>query len=148
MIAVSIVPQSQRLAMMDMEAAVSRGAGLVELRLDRLRQVPELRSLLASKKCPVIVSCRRPQDGGHWQGDEAARLKLLRQAAEAGADYVEIELDCAPQAPRSGKAKRIISFTTLSEPVQDLDKVRTETLKHAADVIRIAVPTPALEQAW
>ncbi|MCA8940195.1 MAG: type I 3-dehydroquinate dehydratase, partial [Planctomycetes bacterium] len=38
-------------------------------------------------------TCRRAQDGGGYEGDEASRLSLLRDFAQAGVRYVDIESD-------------------------------------------------------
>ena len=67
------------MAIAEMQEAVSRGADLVELRLDFLRQAPELRRFLAEKKCEIVATIRRVADGGRWSGPEDARKTLLRQ---------------------------------------------------------------------
>ena len=33
------------------------------------------------------------QDGGLYEGDEHARVKVLRLAVELGADYVELDIE-------------------------------------------------------
>ena len=57
-----------------------QGCRLVELRLDFLVTPPNLKRLLAERPCPVIVTCRREQDGGRWAKSEEDRLMLIRQA--------------------------------------------------------------------
>src|SRR5260221_8636752 len=61
-----------------------QGCKLVELRLDFLVTPPNLKRLLADRPCPVIVTCRREQEGGRWTKSEEDRLMLLRQAIVAG----------------------------------------------------------------
>jgi len=39
----------------------------------------------------VIATCRRPVDGGAYRGSERSRTRLLAEAAEAGADFVDVE---------------------------------------------------------
>jgi 3-dehydroquinate dehydratase/shikimate dehydrogenase len=99
MICISINQESRRLALADMLNA-SRQCDLLEIRLDRFGKAPDLSELLSAKPRPVIMSCRRPRDGGHWEGSEEERLALLRQCIISKADYVEIELDVADQIRR------------------------------------------------
>ena len=65
--------------------------------------------LLEAKPKPVIMSCRRPRDGGAWDGSEEERLALLRQCIISKADYVEIELDVADQIRPFPPSQRVIS---------------------------------------
>ena len=88
MICISIAQESRRFALADMVNA-ARQCDLVELRLDRFGKAPDVGELLAAKPKPVIVSCRRPQDGGQWNGSEEERLTILRQCVVKKADYVE-----------------------------------------------------------
>src|SRR5437667_22915 len=77
---------------------VPTGQGdLLEVRLDRFGQAPELGELIAGKPKPILMTCRRPQDGGLWDGTEDERLAILRQCIISKSDYVEIELDAADQ---------------------------------------------------
>ena len=114
MICISISQESRRLALVDMHNAGPQ-CDLLELRLDRFDNAANLGELLAHKPKPVIMSCRRGEDGGDWQGSEADRLAILRQAVVSQADYVEIELDIADQIRRFPPAKRVISYTNLVE---------------------------------
>src|SRR5262245_2837078 len=112
MICVTIAQESRTLARADMLNAVRLGADLVEIRLDRFEKDPQLAELFVAKRDkPILVSCRRPQDGGAWHGTEEERLMLLRQAVIGKADYVEIELDAADQIRPFPGAKRVISYT-------------------------------------
>src|SRR5260370_24133586 len=103
MICVSMAQESRRLALADMLNAARQG-DLLELRLDRFAKAADVAELLTAKPKPVIMTCRRSQDGGQWQGPEEERLALLRHCIISKADYVEIELDVAEQIhpiPRS-----------------------------------------------
>src|SRR6516162_11925527 len=96
MICISLAQESRRLALADMLNAAPQ-CDLIEVRLDRFGKAPELNEILAVKPRPVIMSCRRPRDGGLWEGSEEERLALLRQCIISKADYVEIELDVADE---------------------------------------------------
>lgn len=43
-------------------------AGIVELRLDLFSEKADLRLLIASRPCPVIVTCRASAEGGSFAG--------------------------------------------------------------------------------
>jgi 3-dehydroquinate dehydratase/shikimate dehydrogenase len=147
MICISISQESRRLALVDMLNA-SRQCDLLEVRLDRFGKAPELGELLAAKPKPVIMSCRRPQDGGDWQGSEAERLALLRQCIISKADYVEIELDVADQIRKFPPAQRVISYTNLRETPSDIADIYAEALTKSPDVVKLVTLARTPEEAW
>jgi len=147
MICVSITPEHRTLARVDLLNA-AREADLVELCADRLSTSADLSRLLGDVGKPVIVSCRRAQDGGAWSGSEEERCGVLRKATFSGAAYVEIEPDVAHEVPRAGSAKRIISFTSLEKPLSDVPARIDQAVGLDADVVKFAWPTPTLDAAW
>ena len=66
------------------------GADLVELRLDSVRD-PDVAGALAGRRCPVVVTCRPRWEGGRFDGSEEERHRLLAQALDQGAEYVDLE---------------------------------------------------------
>lgn len=147
MICISINQESRRLALVDMLNA-ARSGDLLEIRLDRFGKAPEIGELLARKPKPVIVSCRRPRDGGFWEGSETERLAILRQAIIAKADYVEIELDVADEIRRFPPSQRVISYTNLSETPADLAEIYDEAKTKNPDVIKLTTLARTPEEAW
>ncbi len=147
MICVSITPEHRTLARVDLLNA-AREADMVELCVDRLSASADLSSLLSGVSKPVIVSCRRPQDGGSWAGTEEERFGILRQAMFSGAAYVEFESDIAREFPRAGSAKRIISFTSLRKPLENMSAMIDEAASLSGDVVKFTWPTPTLDAAW
>lgn len=147
MICISVTPTSRTLAKVDLLNA-SRQGDIIELCIDHLIKVPDFKDLIGGLDKPVIISCRRKQDGGHWSGNEEDRLSLLRQAIAAGPDYIELDLDIAPQIPRFGNTKRVIAFTRLDRPEYDIDSIFDEAITHQADIIKFRWPTPTLSDAW
>src|SRR5438067_5807402 len=147
MICISIAQESRRMALADMLNA-SRQCDLLEVRLDRFGKAPEIAELLAAKPLPVILSCRRPQDGGDWQGTEEERLALLRQCIINKADYVEIELDAADQIRKFPPAKRVISYTNLKETPANIAEIYAEAQKKSPDVIKLVTVAKTPEEAW
>src|SRR5262245_26381680 len=83
MICVTIARASHRMALAGLVNAAHMGADLVEVRLDTFDRAPDLDELIAAKRTPVMFSCRRVEDGGHWSKSEEERLELLRQAVLA-----------------------------------------------------------------
>ncbi len=147
MICISIAQQSRRLALADMVNA-SPQCDLLEVRLDRFAKAPEVAELLANKPKPVIMSCRRRQDGGDWQGSEEERLALLRQCIVGKADYVEIELDAADQIRKFPPAKRVITYTNVSETPRDIARIYAECQKKSPDVVKLTTLARTAEEAW
>jgi len=117
---------------------VEQGAQLVELRLDYIVRSVDLKRLLVDRPCPVIVTCRRPQDGGKWARSEEERLMLLRSAIADGVDYIDLEEDIAGQVPRFGKTKRIISYHNFQETPGNLREIHDRCASRDADIVKVA----------
>lgn len=148
MICISINQESRRLALVDMLNSAKQ-CDLLEIRLDRFGMAPEIAELLAHKPAPVIMSCRRQQEGGHWEGTEAERLALLRQCIISKADYVEIELDAADQIKRMEPTKRVISYTVQpGDTPATIQKRYAEAQTKDPDVIKLTTVANTPEQAW
>lgn len=148
MICISINQESRRLAIVDMFNAAKQ-CDLVELRLDRFGMAPDLGEFIQLKPKPIIMSCRRPQDGGHWDGSEAERLALLRQCIVSKADFVEIELDVADQVRRFGPSQRVISYAVQPDDTAADIAARYEAAqKKTPDVIKFITPARTPEEAW
>jgi len=147
MICISIVQESRRFALVDMLNA-SRQCDLLEVRLDHFSKAPDISELLGAKPKPVIFSCRRPQDGGFWEGSESDRLALLRQCIIGKAEYCEIELDVADQIRKFPPTKRVISYTNLQETPSNLAEIYAECQKKSPDVIKLTTLARTPEEAW
>ena len=114
-----------------------QGAPLVELRLDYLEERIDVESLLSGRPGPVIVTCRRPADGGKFAGSEEDRLGLLRSAIAAGADYVDLEEDIAAAVPRSGSTRRIVSRHDFQGTPADLPAVHRRLCGLDPDLVKL-----------
>ncbi|MEX2111968.1 MAG: type I 3-dehydroquinate dehydratase, partial [Pirellulales bacterium] len=117
---------------------VQQGAKLVELRLDYINGDVNLRRLLVDRPSPVVITCRRPHDGGKWTGTEEQRQMLLRSAIAEGVDYVDMEEDVAAMIPRYGKTKRIVSLHDFRKTPDNLTEIHARLASHDADIIKIA----------
>lgn len=147
MICITVTPTSRTLAKADLLNAARQG-DIVELCLDHFHKEPDVKDLISAIQKPIIVSCRRREDGGQWKGTEEERVMLLRQAIVAGPAYIELDLELAPKVPRFGNTKRVISFTRLDEPETDIDHIFYEASNAKADVVKFTWPTPTLDDAW
>ncbi len=114
---------------------------LVELRVDYIRSRLNIKRLLENRPCPCIVTCRREQDGGNWDGTEESRITALRTAIVEGADYVDLEEDIASQIPRYGKTKRIISYHNCRDTPDELYEIHERLSNLDADIVKIATLT-------
>ena len=65
-------------------------ADLIELRLDTVSD-PSVAGALAGRKRPVIVTCRPAWEGGSFTGSEEERKRILGDAINLGAEYIDIE---------------------------------------------------------
>ena len=147
MICISINQESRRFALADMLNA-ARQADLLDVRLDRFDKAPDVGELVAKKPKPVIMSCRRAQDGGFWEGTEQDRLAILRQCIVSKADYVEIELDAADNIRRFPPSQRVISYTNLRETPADILDIYDEARTKSPDVIKLVTLTRTPEETW
>jgi len=118
--------------------AIDDRVDAVELRLDRY---PELDVPTFLDRCakPVVATVRRVEEGGSWEGGEAGRGRLLRAAA--GAAFVDLELDAAPELVPPGP-RRIVSHHDLEGLPEDLDALFERCLLAVGDLVKIAA-TPA-----
>lgn len=139
MICVSIARGRHRHVIAEHRHLVEQGAKLVELRLDYIEGPVNVKRLLTDRPCPVVVTCRREQDGGRFSGTEAARLTLLRAAIAEGADYVDLEEDIAGEIPRYGKTRRIISHHDFRKMPDDLEAIHARLARLDANIVKVAV---------
>ncbi len=87
----------------DMESQVRLGlrrTPTLELRLDYLRNASELAAFLAwlGRKRPraaLIATCRRREGGGLYCGNREEQIEVLAQAARAGCDWCDVEIETA-----------------------------------------------------
>jgi 3-dehydroquinate dehydratase/shikimate dehydrogenase len=125
----------------------AEGAKLVELRLDYIARSIDLSRLLKNRPTPVVVTCRRKEDGGRWERSEEDRLMLLRQTIAQGVDYVDLEEDTAVKIPRYGKTKRIVSLNNFEGTPDDLEAIHQRLSKLDADIVKIAVKANSFADA-
>ncbi len=147
MICISVTPESRQLAKVDIYNAANQ-CDLVEVCLDRLHKEPDVKDIISGCKKPVLISCRPVAEGGHFDGTEEERLALMRQAILAGPDYIELDPKSAQKIPRFGKTQRVVSFASMTRPLNDVEEAFEEATRCQADIIKFTWPTETLESAW
>ena len=138
MICVVVAKGRHRQVVAEQNHLAEEGVELVELRIDCINGTPSVKALAGKRTGPVVITCRRKQDGGQWEGTEDQRLALLRTAIVEGVEYVDLEEDIAGQVPRFGKTKRIVSYHNFQETPEDLQGLWDRMAKCDPDVIKIA----------
>ena len=138
MICVSIGRGRHKHMLAEHRHLVEQGAKLVELRLDYIDRKVNLKRLINDRPCPIVVTIRRVQDGGKWDGNEEARQILLRSAIAEGVDYIDLEMDIAGTIPRFGATKRIVSYHNFQETPEDLEKIHAQMCQMDPDVVKLA----------
>lgn len=137
MICVSIGRTRTKMVILEHRALAERGAELVEFRLDWLSRSPDLARLLKDKPTPVVITCRRQNDRGHWRGTEEQRMAVLREAIVMGVEYVDLEDDIAGSVPRYGNTKRIVSHHNFDETPKDLADIHKRMADLDPDIVKL-----------
>ena len=140
-VAIFVTDEAQ--ARRDIALAAERGADVVELRVDTLDDVSVLIRLLESKLLPAIVTCRPTWEGGRSDLDDAGRGVTLSMAADAGADFVDVELVTARRhaatvaGDRAAGARLIVSSHDFAGRPAKLANLVAELFASPADVAKV-----------
>jgi len=118
-------------------------SNMVELRTDFIKnlQKKDLDIIRAKTSVPAILTCRDQKEGGHFDGSEEERIKILQRAIGLF-DYVDLELSTIERHAfdRNDKTKLIISYHNfkMTPSYWDMHKIIHDINKHAPDIIKIA----------
>jgi 3-dehydroquinate dehydratase type I len=88
-IAVPVCARDTAEALEKMERAAAL-AQVLEVRLDTMEEF-DLHKILTGAPRPVIVTYRSKKEGGNGRAHYATRIRVLREAIEKGADFVDVE---------------------------------------------------------
>lgn len=126
--------------------AAARTADIVEIRLDYISELndQDLREIISRKKSPLIMTCRKADEGGRYSGSEERRVEILRRCTEFGADHVDIEMSSGRQAVKGVMACRrdsriILSYHNFNEMPMDIEGIYEQMKGFGADIMKIAV---------
>jgi 3-dehydroquinate dehydratase/shikimate dehydrogenase len=124
--------------MVDRAEAALKDVRFFEFRLDSLPKpaivLPYLKQFLSEHKdATAIATCRRKEFGGGFIGALAAELAILADAAVAGCQIVDLEVESAEQAKPAQLAK--LRATGAALLISFHDFTRTRGLEQVADRI-------------
>ncbi|MBI4384737.1 MAG: shikimate dehydrogenase [Nitrospinae bacterium] len=142
MICVPIVSPSMKESLADI-AAAREFADIIELRVD-LMQDFDLPALLKAAGRPCIVTNRTKLEGGQFRGTEELRVRVLRQAIDAGADFIDIEASTPRHLLKSvleskGSSRTILSYHDFTRTPDRLETLYEMMRELPADVLKIVV---------
>jgi 3-dehydroquinate dehydratase / shikimate dehydrogenase len=140
MICIPIVGPSMQKALEDI-AIAEKIADIIELRLDLIARF-DLPQLMQATERPLIVTNRTKLEGGQFKGSEAERIQILRQAIEAGVDYIDIETSTPKELLQSilenkGKTQVILSYHNFSNTLEDLEPLYDIMCDLPGDILKI-----------
>ena len=121
----------------------ARAVDMIELRLDGVRDV-DVNRVIDGRVVPAIVTCRPQWEGGRYRGAEAARVALLNEAIDAGAEFVDVEFRADRTALRSG-ARVVLSFHDPAGVPRTLGEIAAAMRAAEAAVVKIAVAAARLD---
>ncbi len=142
MLAVAFGPPNMAEALRLLPRVVAE-ADCVELRLDLFAEGFDLPTLLRERHAlPAVVTLRPPDQGGRSLLPAADRLKVLLEAAELGAEYVDLEFDAvsaeALRELRARGAQVIVSRHDFSGmPPELADDWWPRLAELGADVVKV-----------
>jgi 3-dehydroquinate dehydratase/shikimate dehydrogenase len=138
--------RARRTAVEQAGPAGGAGADLIELRLDTVDR-PDVAGALEGRRRPVLVTCRATWEGGHFKGSEEERQRILREALDAGAEYVDIEWK-AQGVDRwlrpKDRPRVVVSFHDFERMPADLAGVVREMRATGSGVVKVAARSNAL----
>ena len=112
----------------------SESADIVELRLDCLQHLKDFERVLNRVSCPVILTLRPTEQGGHRELDHETRAAFWQTAPHS--DWWDIESDLIPETDWSHV---IISHHDFAGVPQDLTRIYDQLAATSARIVKIAV---------
>ncbi len=121
-------------------------ADLIEIWLDGLKQLDEakIKKIIKIVKKPLILNLKNKKEGGVSRFGDKKRVDLLKLAAEAGADFVDVDLELPVALIRDlkrvcTKTKLILSFHDFEKTpkVEKLRKLAEKASKLDADIVKL-----------
>ncbi len=144
MITASIMPSSQIEAIILLEKALTKGE-LAEIRIDL---IPDLNLLEISNrfdKKRIIVTNRKKDEGGAFEGSESERISPLIDAIKIGFGFIDIEYSSIDYVHNLISKKRefdsktniILSYHNFEETPKNLNEIFSQMDNQGHDIIKI-----------
>jgi 3-dehydroquinate dehydratase-1/3-dehydroquinate dehydratase/shikimate dehydrogenase len=131
-------------------------ADVLEIRLDGMAP-PEIPLFLAGINKPLVFTNRPVWEGGNCADEEKERIALLKQAAQAGAAYVDIELNADPTlateligAARANNCRTIVSWHDFkcTASSQALTEIFQRQCRSGADIGKIVTTARCFQDVF
>ena len=116
-------------------------ADLVEVRLD-LVDHPDALGAIEGRRRPVVVTCRAHWEGGGFQGSEEERERILSEAQNAGAEFIDVEAGAEFVATITRRRRGrgiVLSLHAFGEPPSDLLERARAMRSTGAEIVKIAI---------
>ena len=116
-------------------------ADLVEVRLDLVDR-PDAIGAIEGRRRPVLVTCRAQWEGGGFHGSEEERERILSDAQNAGAEFVDVEAraEFVSTITRRRRGRGIVlSLHAFGEPPCDLVERARAMRSTGAEIVKIAI---------
>ena len=152
-VSIAAATQAEALTMAKNSEAV---ADVIEIRLDGMAD-PEIPLFLKDLSKPLLFTNRPTWEGGNCTDEEKARIALLTKAAEAGAAYVDIELNADPTlateliaAARANNCKTIVSWHDFkcTASSQALTEIFQRQCRSGADIGKIVTTARCFQDVF
>lgn len=127
----------------DAVARAEAGGGFAEVRLDALEGVPALEALAplcVGRPAELLLTFRRPRDGGRREVGERERIALLAAAARRYGVLCDVEADCAAEAGALGMpaGRLVLSHHDFERTPPDLVALFDRMAERPAAVYKLA----------
>lgn len=140
--------------------ATLAGAEILELRLDYLAEpgatlIAKLVSMVQDHSFEIIATCRPDWEGGKFGGSDNERFGFLKTAAQAGADWIDMELVSLTKHPQAlvdilgvPPASLIISSHNFEGMPDDLDQRLLDIAEKVPGIAKIAYLAPSIHECF
>ena len=152
-VSIAAATQAEALALAKKSEAV---ADVIEIRLDSMTN-PDLPLFVNSLAKPLVFTNRPTWEGGSCAAEEQERLGLLKKAAEAGAAYVDLELNADPTlatelitAARANHCQTIVSWHDFkcTASRQALTEIFQRQCRSGADIGKIVTTARCFQDVF
>jgi len=109
---------------------------LHEIRIDALDTADDVWPIVADHAAQLLLCCRPTRQGGRYDGDETDRIRILQQAFNAGARWVDVEDDVATDG--FDRSRLVLSFHDFAGSGGDL-MARARAMRPRCAVVKLAV---------
>ena len=156
MICAAISANDTKSAILKGKKAIQEGATYLELRIDHFKDPfgADFPDLIKSINSKIILTIRKPDEGGKYAFNEKDRLNLIKKAILAAPYYIDLEFnigntDLIPlvRLAKENKVKVLLSFHDFQK-TPDLAQMKnqiSEAVKKGADVVKIISTATSIE---